>query len=146
MKTAILKLLLRRYRRIQPSLILTDGKRVMRVRLKGINSIRKKLATGEFVTYYYAWKGGPRLQGELGTPEFMRSYNEAVARKATPTRGTLLSLLQQYQASEDFHALANSTRRSYIALIERIEKSFWRLPSFRTDGPPFTWNLHGMAR
>lgn len=100
----------------------------MRVRLKGINSIRKKLATGEFVTYYYAWKGGPRLQGELGTPEFMRSFNEAVAHKVMPSRGTLLSVLQQYQASEDFRGLADSTRRSYIALIERIEKSFGDFP------------------
>jgi hypothetical protein len=30
----------------------------MRVRLRGINSKRKKLADGSFKTYYWAWKGG----------------------------------------------------------------------------------------
>ena len=37
----------------------------MRVRLKGVNSIR------------YAWKGGPPLVGEPGSPEFVESYWEA---------------------------------------------------------------------
>jgi hypothetical protein len=53
----------------------------MRVRLKGINSIRKKLADGTFRYYYYAWKGGPPLRGEPGSPEFIHSYNQAIARK-----------------------------------------------------------------
>jgi integrase len=100
----------------------------MRVRLKGINCITKRLADGRFATYWYAWKGGPRLQGERGTPQFIASYNDAVARKVTPPRGTLLSLLQQYQASENFRLLADSTRRSYIALIQRIEQRFGEFP------------------
>ena len=66
----------------------------MRVRLKGINSITKTLADGTRRTYYYAWKGGPLLRGEPGTPEFVQSYNEAVARKVVPPGGTLLSVLQ----------------------------------------------------
>ncbi len=96
----------------------------MHVRLKGINSIRKRLADGTLRTYWYAWKGGPPLSGEPGTPEFIASYNEAVSRKAAPPRGTLLSVLHQYQASEEFRGLADSTRRSYIPLISRIEKRF----------------------
>jgi hypothetical protein len=39
---------------------------VARIRLKGINSRSKTLADGSLVTYWYAWKGGPRLKGELG--------------------------------------------------------------------------------
>jgi hypothetical protein len=101
----------------------------MRVNLKGINSFTAKLADGTTKAYWYAWKGGPRLQGEPGTPEFIASYNEAVARKVTPPRGILFSLLQQYQASEDFRLLAVCTRRSYVALIERIEKAFGNFPS-----------------
>ena len=58
----------------------------MRVRLKGINSITKTLADGTKRTYYYAWKGGPPLREAPGTPEFIASYNEAVARKVTPPR------------------------------------------------------------
>ena len=63
----------------------------MRIRLKGINSVTKRLADGRRRTYWYAWKGGPPLRGEPGTPEFVASYNEAVARKVTPPRGRLLS-------------------------------------------------------
>ena len=100
----------------------------MRVRLKGINRVIKRLADGRSATYYYAWKGGPRLHGEPGSPEFIRSYNEAAARKVTPPRGTIFSVLQQYQASEDFRALADSTRRSYVALISRIEKRLGDFP------------------
>src|SRR5215831_3032619 len=33
----------------------------MRVRLKGINWSIKKLADGTSKTYWYAWKGGPRI-------------------------------------------------------------------------------------
>lgn len=100
----------------------------MRIRLRGINSITKRLADGRTVTYWYAWKGGPPLRGEPGTPEFVASYNEAIARKVALPRGTLLSVLQQYQASEDFTGLAHSTRRSYIPLIVRIEKAFADFP------------------
>jgi hypothetical protein len=48
----------------------------VRVRLKGINYATKRLADGRKVTYWYAWRGGPQLQGEPGTPEFIASYNE----------------------------------------------------------------------
>jgi integrase len=100
----------------------------MRVKLKGINSKRKRLADGTWRTYYWAWKGGPRLRGEPGSPEFHASYNEAIARKIAPPRGTLFSVLQAYQDSEDFRGLAASTRRSYAALIGRIEKEFGEFP------------------
>ena len=101
----------------------------MRVRLKGVNSTRKKLATGEWVIYFYAWKGGPPLRGKPGTPEFVASYNEAVARKVTPPTGTLFSVLRKYQETEHFRSvLADSTRRGYVALIARIEKAFGDFP------------------
>ena len=101
----------------------------MRIRLKGINSVKKRRADGSVKTFYYAWKSGPPLRGEPGTPEFIASYNEAVARKAVVVpSGALLSLLQQYQQSSEFTALAISTRRSYIALIKRIEKKFSDFP------------------
>src|SRR5215467_9868090 len=78
-----------------------NGAVIMRIRLRGINSYTAKLADGTSKTYWYAWKGGPRLQGEPGTPEFLASYNEAAAQKIKPSVGKLISLLQAYQASED---------------------------------------------
>jgi integrase len=100
----------------------------MRIRLKGINSVRKTLADGSVNVFYYAWKSGPPLRGDPGSPEFVASYNQAVARKVALPDGTLQVLLQQYQASPDFTDLADSTRRSYIDLIKRIEKKFSDFP------------------
>jgi integrase len=116
----------------------------MRIRLKGLNSITKRLADGTKRTYWYAWKGGPPLRGEPGSPEFIASYNDAVARKVAAPDGVLLKLLQTYQASEDFRGLADSTRRSYVALIIRIEKAFGDFPlaaltDRRTRGVFMAW-------
>ena len=46
----------------------------------------------------------------------------------SPPQGVLLSILQSYQASPDFQGLADSTRRSYVPLIKRIEKAFGDFP------------------
>jgi hypothetical protein len=54
----------------------------MRIRLKGINVVRKRLADGSIHVYYYAWKGGPALRDEPGTPEFLASYNRSNPAKA----------------------------------------------------------------
>jgi integrase len=106
----------------------------MRVRLKGINSRRKVLADGSVVTYWYAWKGGPRLKGELGTPEFLASYHEAVSTKRTPPAGVLLALLQAYQASSDFTDLRDRTRADYVKQIKLIESSFGDFPLTALSG------------
>jgi len=45
--------------------LMTNGRhRRMRVRLKGINSLTTTLADGTVKTYWYAWKGGPRINAE----------------------------------------------------------------------------------
>jgi integrase len=101
----------------------------MRVHLKGINSHTATLADGTKRTYWYAWKGGPRLQGEPGTPDFIASYNEAVAQKIKPPAGRLCSLLQAYQASEDFRQLAPRTQDDYKRIIQKeIEPEFIDFP------------------
>ena len=61
----------------------------MRIRAKGLNWATYKLADGTSKTTYYAWRGGPVLVGEPGSPEFWASYNAAVATKvvAPPREG-----------------------------------------------------------
>ena len=101
----------------------------MRVRLKGINSKRKRLADGRFRTYWYAWKGGPPLRGEPGTPEFVASFNAAAATKIAPSSGVLLALLFQFQDSAEFQFnISPRTRRDYIKQIKRIERDFGDFP------------------
>ncbi|WP_426027673.1 tyrosine-type recombinase/integrase [Brevundimonas sp. TWP2-3-4b2] len=100
----------------------------MRVRLKGINRISKRLADGSTVTYHYAWKGGPRLNGKPGSPEFIASYNEAVnARKLTP-EGTMRSILDAYESSSDFKSLADRTRADYKKHLRAIAGEFGDFP------------------
>jgi integrase len=100
----------------------------MRIRLKGVNSITKRLADGTRRTYWYAWKGGPPLHGEPGTPEFIASYNAAVATKVTPAGGVLLHLLQSYQVSDNFRSRRDRTRHDYVQQIKRIERDLGDFP------------------
>ncbi len=100
----------------------------MRIRLKGLNSRRKKLADGRIVTYWYAWKGGPSLPGTPGSAEFIAAYNEAITRKKQPSADVLLSLLQGYQASDNFLGRAARTRSDYVKQIKKIEAEFADFP------------------
>lgn len=100
----------------------------MRVRLKGLNRVRKTLADGTVRTYYYAWKGGPKLPGKPGDPEFIAAYNAAVARRATPPQGVLLSVLQGFQATTIWDDLAPRTRRDYVGIIKILEREFGDFP------------------
>lgn len=98
------------------------------VPLKGINSVTKRLADGTRVTYWYAWKGGPRLRGRFGSPEFHASYNEAVAGRKVPTSGQLLGLIRAFQSSQDFLRLAERTRDDYRGKMKLIEARFGDFP------------------
>ena len=96
----------------------------MRINLKGINSITKRLADGTLRTYWYAWKGGPPLRGEPGTPEFVASYNEAAARKVAPPRGMLLASCSSTRRARTFTGLA-----AVRGALHRARSSSSRRPS-----------------
>lgn len=100
----------------------------MRVRLKGLASATKRLADGSKVTYWYAWRGGPRLEGAPGSPEFMASYNRAVATRCAAPAGRFMSAIAAYKASADFLGLADSTRKIYSVHIKAIEAEFGDAP------------------
>ena len=69
----------------------------MRINLKGLHWTLAKLADGTTKIYWYAWKNGPRICGEYGTPEFIQSYNEAIAQRVPTPEGRLQSLIDGYQ-------------------------------------------------
>jgi integrase len=99
---------------------------------KGLNRVQKKIASGKTETYYYAYKGGPRLTGEYGTPEFIAAFVAACeARKKKKAVGgeVLLSLLNGYQNSAEFTVLAERTKSDYIKQIKKIEKKFGDFPN-----------------
>jgi integrase len=103
----------------------------MRIRLKGINPIKAKLADGNVKTYYYAWRGpdAPRLRGEYGSPEFIASYQDACARKVPAVEGTLQSLIDYFQTTTEFtDDISERTRADYIKQIKVIEQKFTDFP------------------
>ena len=101
----------------------------MRLRLKGINWVRKRLADGRTVTHYYAWRGGPKLKGEPGTPEFIASYQEAHKFRTKPAQGTLFSLIVNFRGSAEYTSqISPSTRRAYAAYLKEIEAEFGDMP------------------
>ena len=107
----------------------------MRVHLKGVHRVRVQLRTGQVREYYYAWRGGPRIDGLAGTPEFVRQYQEAHAAIGKPTTGTLMSLIAEYKASAEYGQLAPSTVRAYVAYIKLIENDFGDLPLAALSDP-----------
>ncbi len=116
----------------------------MRVKLKGINRLTKRLADGRKVTYYYAWKGGPRLTGEFGSPEFHASYAAAYRDSRPAAPGVLRTLLDLYQDSSDFTDLADRTRSDYRKHLRAIDTEFGDFPIValadpRTRGELLAW-------
>jgi integrase len=103
-------------------------RRKMRIDLKGIHAAHVTLASGTEKIYWYAWRGGPRLRGEPGTPDFIASYNEAVAQRATTPAGKLQFLIDKFQASGEFNTLRTRTRADYIRNIKLIEQEFGDFP------------------
>ena len=74
-----------------------------------------------------------------GSPEFIASYNEAVATKATAPTGVLLALLFRFQESAEFRfGISPRTRRDYVKQIKRIEKAFGDFPIKALDDPRTT--------
>jgi hypothetical protein len=100
----------------------------MRVHLKGVKKVSAKLATGEIKIYYYAWNGGPRLVGEPGSAEFVRSYARAHQERKTPSQGTLFTLLSEFKTSAEFTSKSVSTQRNYHLYLRLIEEEFGDLP------------------
>lgn len=91
------------------------------VRLKGLNRARKRLKDGREVVYWYAWKGGPRLDGQPGSPEFIASYNRAVADRRAPRHENLAALVARYRASPEYlQKLAPATRKEWARWLDRI--------------------------
>lgn len=100
----------------------------MRVRLKGIARVRAKLADGRTTIYYYAWRGGPRLRGEPGSPEFIRSFNDAIAKRKVPAQGLLFTLISEFRSSAEFTGKSKPTQRAYRFYLRMIEDEFGDMP------------------
>jgi integrase len=100
------------------------------IKLKGIHK-----AGGKKRPYWYAWRRGPRLRGEPGSPEFIASYFEAVASRHTPHPGYFRSVVVRYRGSAEYKSLATSTRREWGRWLDRIGEYFGALSTAQFDRP-----------
>ncbi|WP_170984623.1 tyrosine-type recombinase/integrase [Rhodoligotrophos defluvii] len=100
----------------------------MRLRLSGINTIRRKLADGTVRTYYYHRLSGTRLYASPGSPEFLAEIAEAERRRKQPRAGSMKALLADYMASSSFTEKAPKTQASYRQMIRLIEDEFGDAP------------------
>jgi len=103
---------------------------MVKVDLKGIHTVH---ARGH--TYRYAWRGGPRLDGEPGSPEFHKSYNEAIEARRTPDTGRFRAVITAYKASKAYEKLALSTKTNWGKWLDRIADRFGDLSIRQFDRP-----------
>jgi len=102
---------------------------MIKIDLKGVAKVNSK---GRF--YYYAWRGGPRLTGRPGTPEFVASYNAAVESRKATDPNKFRSVVIAYKADQ-FKGLADSTKRNWSPWLDRISQYFGELRIVQFDRP-----------
>jgi hypothetical protein len=105
-----------------------------RRKLPGVATANKRLADGTRRKYYYAWRGGPLLKADDGSPlapndpQFAVAYTAAHAERKRPATGTLFSLIAAYKASTEFTGRAESTQKDYRRYLKMIEEEFGTMP------------------
>jgi integrase len=103
---------------------------MVKVELRGVFKV-----TAKGRTYWYAWRGGPRLRGEPGSPEFMASYNEAIEDRRTPDKSRFRFVVTVYKGSAEYKKLAESTRAQWGPWLDRIADYFGELRIAQFDRP-----------
>jgi integrase len=110
---------------------------VLRVRLPGINTVKKRLSDGSTAVYYYHRATGLRLKGEPRSAEFIESY--ATAERAVRERrssANVHSLMRAYTTSIEFEQkLAPATQREYKRMLTQAEREFGEMPLSALDDP-----------
>jgi integrase len=102
--------------------------------LPGLATATKRLADGSRRQYFYAWRGGPMLRDERGTPlqlgdpRLVTAYADAHKARTKPAIGTLHSLIAAYRATGEFTKLGERTKKDYQRFLGVIEQRFGSLP------------------
>ncbi|MGY3610490.1 MULTISPECIES: tyrosine-type recombinase/integrase [unclassified Bradyrhizobium] len=108
---------------------------MVRARLQGINTVRKRLADGTVRTYYYHRATGLPLSGNPGSPEFIRDYAAAEKTMLDRRAGTFEGLVRDYTLSPEFGKLADSTQKEYRRMLTKAEGKFSNLPLAALEDP-----------
>jgi len=107
------------------------------VKLKGINKVKKVLASGEVRYFYYHRETKTRLPDNPHSQAFVKAFSDAEEKIAHPdrNRGTLKELISLYMRSPDYLDKAERTRRDYQKQIIKIENKFGDMPKAILNDP-----------
>ena len=80
-------------------------------------------------TYYYAFRGGPRIEAEYGSPEFLEEYLAARSPETNLDRSRFGAWVGLYKASDDYKKLADSTKKNWAPKLDAIKAHFGKFRS-----------------
>lgn len=98
------------------------------IRLRHIKVVSARLADGSTKVFRYHRLTGKKIEVEPGTPEFLRSYEQAGRTAKVVCADTLAGLIGRYKQSSDFSELASRTREDYDGFLAAIERKWGDMP------------------
>lgn len=103
------------------------------VEIKGIHTVKRRLANGAIRVHFYAWRGGPKMKSTpADATRFAAEHAEHKARAAIKTADTIETLIEHFtgpdERSPDFLALAETTRTDHLYAFRLIKEKWPRLP------------------
>lgn len=106
-----------------------NGNARMRVRLKGVNTVRRFRTDGSFALYYYHRATGRPLEGSPGSAEFIASYAAAEKSIRDRAKGTIADLMRRFEASPAFADMeADTTQKEYKRKFKIIDSKWGTCP------------------
>lgn len=90
--------------------------------LKGLFKVKAK---GKI--YYYAYRGGPRIDAKFGTNAFLQEFIDARA-PANYDKSKVGAWVGLYRASDDYEKLAPTTKKNWGPLLDNIKQHFGEYP------------------
>jgi integrase len=108
--------------------------------MRGVNAVRKRLASGGVQMYYYHRATGTRLDGTPGSPQFIAGFAAAEAKTRERNIGTLSALIRAFEETKQWRRLAESTKAEYVRVLKFWDKDYGTVPyraledkAFRAD-------------
>jgi len=109
----------------------------MKIRLRGVNKVRKRLADGSVRIHFYHRATGLKLPSDPESAEFVARLAEL--NRPDPVDRidprSIEALIITYKASPEFKQLAPRTRRDYASYLERLRDHWGRLPVKGVERP-----------
>lgn len=106
-----------------------------KVKVTGIHIVRKKLRDGSVAEYHYAWRGGPRVEGEPGSAAYLASLASARLDHRAGGAKTMAGLVAGYKKSAEYGRLRPVTQAQYAKLLDRVVDRFGAMTVEELEAP-----------